>query len=126
LGTVAIHPLAGGAQANSPSIHVFAITRLDTHSNIYRVSWDVEQAQAGQIWLSANCFGDLTILKLTGADTERSVFPCDSPYPVKSVRGSFDLQFKNMAGLELQEAVRLFVTGGKAVSKTVMISLSPL
>jgi hypothetical protein len=43
------------------------------------------------------------------------MFPCDFLYPVKSVKGSFDLQFKNMAGQELKEAVRLFVVRGKAV-----------
>ena len=44
------------------------------------------------------------------------MFPCDFLYPVKSVKGSFDLQFKNMAGQKLKkEAARLFVVRGKAV-----------
>jgi hypothetical protein len=90
LETVAIRLLAAGAAANSPSIHAFAIT--------------------------PNCFGDLTILKVTGMSTERTVFSCDLLYPLKSVKGSCDLQFKNMAGQELKEAVRLFVACGPGPS----------
>jgi hypothetical protein len=53
-------------------------------------------------------FGDLTILEATGTGTEKSVFPCDVFGSAKSAKGSFDLEFRNMAGQEIKETIRLF------------------
>jgi hypothetical protein len=82
--------------------------------------------EAEQVWLSARCFGDLTILEGTGTRTEKSIFPCDVLGSVKSGKGSVDLEFRNMAGQEIKETIRLFAAGEQPVSKTLTISLRPL
>ena len=111
LGTVTMRTPATGAAANSSSIHAFAIVPLGSPSNSYRVSWDVEGVETEQVWLSARCFGDLTILEGTGMGTEKSVFPCDVLGSAKSAKGSFDLEFRNMAGQEIKETIRLSPRG---------------
>ena len=82
--------------------------------------------QAEEVWLSASCFADLTILEGTGTGTEKSVFPCDVLGSAKSAKGSVDLEFRNMAGQEIKETIRLFAAGEQSVSKTLTISLLPL
>jgi hypothetical protein len=126
LETVTIRPPGRGGAANSPSIRAFTIVPLNSPPNSYRVSWDVEGVEAEKVWLSVSCFGDLTILGGTGASTEKSVFPCDVLGPAQSAKGSFDLEFKNMAGQEVKETIRLFAAGENPVSKRVTISLPPL
>jgi hypothetical protein len=91
LATVTLRIPAPGGAVNLPSIHLFAIAPLGSPSNTYRVSWDVEGVETEEVWLSARCFSDLTILKVTGLGTEKSVFPCDVLGSAKSAKGSFDL-----------------------------------
>jgi hypothetical protein len=126
LKTVTIRTPARAGAANAPSIRAFTIVPLNSPPNSYRVSWDVEGVEAEKVWLSASCFGDLTILGGTGAGTEKSVFPCDVLGPAQSAKGSFDLEFKNMAGQEIKETIRLFAAGENPVSKRVTISVPPL
>jgi hypothetical protein len=126
LATVTLHIPANGGAANSPSIRAFTIVPLNSPSNSYRVSWDVEAVEAEKVWLSASCFADLTILGETGAGTAKFVFPCDVLGPAQSAKGSFDLEFKNMAGQEIKETIRLFAAGENPVSKRLTISLPPL
>jgi hypothetical protein len=126
LETVTIRTPATGGAANLPSIHAFTIAPLGSSSNSYRVSWDVEGVEADKVWLSVSCFADLTILEGTGAGTEKSVFPCDVLGSAKSAKGSVDLEFRNMAGQEIKETIRLFAAEEQPASKTLTISLLPL
>jgi hypothetical protein len=125
LVTVTMRVPEADSATNAPSIHAFGIAPRGSTSKSYRVSWNVKGAEPDQIWLSARCFGDLTIFNGTETGTRNSAFPCDVLYPAKSAKGSFDLEFRNAAGQEIKETIRLFAAGKRPVSKTVTISVSP-
>ncbi len=115
--------------ANAASIRSFTVTPLDKWSppHTFRLSWEVEQAEAGQVWLSAlNCGGDFTLWRLSNTGLEAAEFPCGALVPAGTAKGSLGLEFRNMTGQEIKETVRLFAAGREAVSMTQTLSLPSL
>jgi len=112
----------------SPSIRSFVASPLPQNSptGSYRVSWDVNGAGADHVWLSAGCSGDLRIFEITSAVPDGSAVLCDVLRPTQSVRGSLDLEFRNLSGGEVEEMVRLFAKGREAISKSITVKLPPL
>jgi hypothetical protein len=86
----------------------------------------VEGAEARQISITASCYGDVTILAAAEKDAEPHDFPCDRDVPANSVQGSLNLQFRNKAGQDQKETLRLFVAGTHAVTSSITMSLPPL
>ncbi len=116
-----VHPPEDRARpTNLPSIQTLALAPFSAHSppNYRRLSWEVDGADPDQIWLSASCWGDLTILEVTESGKEGSVFPCDTLRPAIIPRGSLGLEFRNNAGNPTKETVRVFAAGAKSASKT--------
>jgi hypothetical protein len=129
LQSVKIEALPEGVKIEaSPSIHSFSLSplRQDSPTNSYRLSWQVNGAEANQVWLSAECSGDLRIVEMTRPDCDGHVVLCDALRPTQATSGSLDLEFKNLSGGEIQEKVRIFAKGRGAVSKEVTIDLPPL
>jgi hypothetical protein len=130
LKSVAIGPPKGTTRpSNFPSILSHEVTPLQAggQSGTYRISWNVEGAEPGQVRLSAvDCLGYLTIHRLTGNGAEKPAFPCGTLKPAGSIKGSVTLELRNMSGGKEEETVRLFVAGRTSVSMTRTISPPPL
>jgi hypothetical protein len=129
LQSVKIEALPEGVKIEaSPSIHSFSLSplRQDSPTSSYRLSWQVNGAEANQVWLSAECSGDLRIVEMTRPDCDGHVVLCDALRPTQATSGSLDLEFNNLSGGEIQEKVRIFAKGRGAVSKEVTIDLPPL
>jgi len=124
LRTVKVRPPARTSATNSPSIQMLTIAPLQ---NQYRISWDVAGARDDQVWVSVICSDEVKALRAAGARAapRESEFPCDVPGPARSVKGTLDLEFKNLSGETADETARLFVEGQRSISKTLTFSLPP-
>ena len=104
--------------SNLPSIRSFALAQFSPHlpSSYYRLNWAVEGAAPDQVWLSASCSGDLTILEVTESGEEGAEFPCDVLRPAIIPKGSLGLEFRSNAGNQVTETVRVYAAGAESDS----------
>ena len=122
-------PKIGKKNATSPSIRSFWLMPLLQHAptGTYRVSWDVRNAEANRIWLSASCpSNDVSISELAPSAAEDKIFPAETVQPAAAASGSLDLEFRNLTGGDIKANVRLFAAGTPPVSKSITIDLPPL
>lgn len=111
----------------SPSIRSLLVSpRPDSPAGTYHISWDVDGTDKNQVWLSLGCSGDLGIFGVIDAVPNGQTIVCNILLPTQSTSGSRDLVFRNLAGGEVQETVRLFAKGRSSVSKTITITLPAL
>lgn len=110
---------------NMPVIRSFDVAplRAGPAASSYRISWDVQDASPGQVWLVApDCAPDISLHRLTRSGQTGENIPCGAIVPVDSTKGTLAMKVANWTGLGFVLPFRLFVAGHKSVSRTQKIS----
>jgi hypothetical protein len=125
LKTVKVRPPESGL-TGSPSIRSFDIKEIDHARNLYRMSWDVDGAEQGNIWLTLSCECSIKEERDGAGDAEAGPLKKDALNPILRSKGSVAVKLENVPGPNGTLTARLFAAGRPAVSKTVTLVVPPL